>query len=112
MPFDPVDGKDFSEVALGVEHYLHVAQIEGLLDKLPPFQGWKASQYFSAAMQMAGQGADDLYASDKKHGEQIAAMQTQIDQLQADQAGLRLENGRQQEQINTMMTAISKGSSK
>ena len=108
MPFLPVNGKDFSQVALGVEHFLHVDAIEKVLDALPPFEGWTASQYFSAAIQMAGQGADDLYASDAKHGEQIAAMQARLDQLEADLAGLRLEDGRQQEQINTLMAAVSK----
>jgi hypothetical protein len=108
MPFLPVDGKDFSQVALGIEHYLRVAAIEKALDALPPFQDWKASQFFSAAMQMFGQGADDLYASDEKHGEQIAAMQAQLDQLQADQAGLRLENARQQEEIDTLTAEAAK----
>jgi hypothetical protein len=59
MPFAPVDGKNFSEVAQGLEHYLSL--LEKAAQVLPEFNGWDFAHYRAAAVTMVGEASDSAY---------------------------------------------------
>jgi hypothetical protein len=107
MPFEPVDGFNYSQVALGLRHFFLDAP-EAILDHLPAYQppgaptAEKASFFVNAAITMFGEAFDKGFEQIADHEVRLKALEGKEADLKQEVAGDELIEGRLDEQVQAL----------
>jgi hypothetical protein len=75
----------------------------------PDPQGRTFVQNWLGLMTQIAAAADDLYASDRAHGEMLSSVAEKLDKLLADYAGIAFQVARLDEEVACLTTALRPG---